>query len=453
MDLTSLLIAGSIAVVGLVVAAFIFRSLWQVAEPNEALIISGLGRSSGSALGFRIVTGGGAFVIPGLQVVRRLSLGLREVAISVDCVTNQGIPVGVRAVLIYKVGDGAADIANAARRFLDQKPDAIDRNMQNLVDGHMRSIVGGMTIEELIRDRDKLTDATRKTTGDDMQKLGFVIDSLPVKELGDPSKYIEKLAAPHVAEVSKAARIAQAKADQEATQSEQNAAALKADATRDSEIKRAGYQAEVDRARAEAAQAGPLAEATAKQNVTKAETTTAQLNADLAEQTLQATVRKPADASAYAVKVQAAAERDAAINRAEAEAKRIELDATAKANATRITGEAQAAATKATGEADGSAKRAVLLAEAEGIKARAEALATNQDAVIGQLIAEKMPEIVQAAASAYSNVKELMVLDGAEGIAKGIGTFAGLATTLLPAIRGAVGAMKNAAATTMDPAA
>jgi uncharacterized membrane protein YqiK len=424
--------------------------LWTVAEPNEALIISGLRGGKSDSLGFKIVTGGGTFVFPIAQKVRKLSLGLREASLSTDCVTQQGIPVGIRGVAIFKISDDSVSIANAARRFLDEDDEMITRNIQNLFDGHLRSIIGGMTIEGLIRERDSLTSETRKTAGEDMIKLGFIIDSLQIKEIIDPSGYIKNLAAPHVADVTKNARIAAANADLEATQREQEAAANKAASIRDSEIKRAGFQAEVDKAKAEAAQAGPLAQATAMQNVTRAETTTAELNAALAEQNLQATVRKPADAAAYAVKVEAQAARDAAINHAEAEAKRVELEATAKANAVRITGEAQASATTVNGEADGSAKRAVLLAEADGIKARAEALALNQDAVIGQLLAEKMPEIVRAAASAYSNVKELMVLDGADGIARGIGTFAGLATTLLPAIRGAVGAMKNAVSTPPD---
>src|SRR5581483_2703972 len=113
---------------GLVVLFVIFKMMWRVAEPNEALIISGLREHNPSdaveaSLGFKIVTGKGTLVIPGVQTVRRLSLDLRESELSIDCVTHQGIPLGIRGVVIFKVGDDFTSIANAARRFLDQQSD------------------------------------------------------------------------------------------------------------------------------------------------------------------------------------------------------------------------------------------------------------------------------------------------------------------------------------------
>jgi uncharacterized membrane protein YqiK len=122
----------STVVVGLVIAALavllvlvlLFRSTWRVAEPNEALIISGRRRrvmGLQESLGFKIVTGKGTLVIPGIEAVRRLSLDLRETDLQIDCVTHQGIPLRVRGVVIYKVGDDLVSIANAARRFLDQQ--------------------------------------------------------------------------------------------------------------------------------------------------------------------------------------------------------------------------------------------------------------------------------------------------------------------------------------------
>lgn len=435
-------IIGTILVVGAAGAAS-FRATWLVAEPNQALIISGLKQKGGDGLGFHIVTGGGALVVPGLQRARRLSLGLREAVLATDCVTTQGIPVGIRGVAMFKIADDDASIANAARRFLDQPDDAITGNIQTLFDGHLRSIVGGMTVEDLIRNRDALTTEARKTASDDMQRFGLVLDSLQIKDITDPSGYIKNLALPHVAEVQKAARIAQANADQEATLVEQDAQAKKSAAIRDTNIKTATYQAEIDQAKAKAAQAGPLADATAKQDVTRAETITAQLNADLAEQRLQAEVRKPADAQAYAIQVKASAERDASIRAAEAEAQRITLDANAKATWARVTGEAEGSAIQARGLAEAEITKAKLLAEADGIRARAEALASNQEGVINQMIAEKMPEIVASAAGAYNNVKNLTVLDGAQGVSRGLGTIVGMASTLGPIIKDAISSLKN----------
>jgi len=437
----SVLLVIILAVVVGFVLLVLFRASWRVAEPNEALIVSGTRNKDG--LGFRIVTGGGTLVTPGLQTVRSLNLGMREAILSTDCVTSQGIQVGIRGVAMFKIGDDPVSIANAARRFLLQDDRVLTNNIQNLFDGHLRSIIGGMTIEDLIKNRDVLTNEARKTVGDDLAKLGLVIDSLQIKDIIDPTKYIENLAAPHVAGVQKAARIAKADADREATQREQEAMAQKADSMRESSIKRAGYQAEVDKASAEAAQAGPLAEAIAKQNVTIAETKTAELNAALAEQDLQAKVRKPADADAYAFRVRAEAQRDAEISQAQAKAKKIELDAFATANATTIIGQAEASAIEIKGKAEGAATKAKLLAEADGIAARGVALAKNQEAVISQTIAELMPQIVTAGASAFNKVEHMMVLDGATGVARGIGNLSGIATTMFPAIRAAVGALKG----------
>src|SRR5439155_7253290 len=118
-------IAGGV-VGGLLVLFILFKLMWRVAEPNEALVISGIRHQETSddladSLGFRIVTGKGTLVIPGVQTVRRLSLDLREAELEIECVTHQGIPLGIKGVVIFKVGDDYASIANAARRFLDQQ--------------------------------------------------------------------------------------------------------------------------------------------------------------------------------------------------------------------------------------------------------------------------------------------------------------------------------------------
>ena len=381
-----------IAVVVAVVVVFtivLFKTMWRVAEPNEALIISGLRHQHATneiedSLGFKIVTGKGTMIVPGVQTVRRLSLDLREAELAIDCVTHQGIPLGIRGVVIYKVGDDFASIANAARRFLDQQAQ-MDLRVHNVFAGHLRAIVGNMTVEEMIRDREKLTQLTRESSGTEMEKLGLIVDSLQVQEIEDPTGYIENLGRPHAAAVQSQARIAQAAADREATEREQEAEALKAEARRVSQVKQAGYQAEIDQAAAVAQQAGPLSDATARQEVVVEETRVAELEAEREEQRLQATVRKPADAKAYEQVTLARAERDSRISGAEAkkseteleaqanaqrvklsaaaEAEHIKLDAEARAQSTRSIGEAEAAATQAKGLAEGEAVRAKGMAE------------------------------------------------------------------------------------------
>jgi flotillin len=415
-------VVGVIVVLALVVIllpVLLFRMTWRVAEPNEALVISGLHdrRPEGlsESLGFKIITGKGTMVMPGIQVVRRLSLDLRETELQIDCVTQQGIPLKVRGVVIYKVGDDYASIANAARRFLDQQ-NQMDQRVHNLFAGHLRAIVGNMTVEEMIRDREKLTSLAREHAGTEMEKLGLIVDSMQIQEIIDPTGYIENLARPHAVAVLREARIAQAAADQVATEKEQQAEALKALARRDSAIKQAGYQAEIDQASALAKQAGPLSDATARQKVVVEETKVAELEAQRAEQQLQVDVRKPADAKAYEQTTLAKAERDSQIMAAEAASQRVKLEAAAASEQTKMIGDAEASATRARGLAEGDAIKAKGLAEADAIKARGEALAEHQEAVIGQQLAEQWPQIVEAAAKPFGSIDQLIVLNGAEGI-------------------------------------
>jgi flotillin len=459
-----LLITAGAVVVGIIVLALVLKMLWRVAEPNEALIISGFrARTSpgdaADSLGFKIVTGKGTLVLPGFQAARRLSLDTRGTSLQVSCVTKQGIPVAVRGVVIYKVGDDFVSIANAARRFLDQQ-NTMNETIHELFAGHLRSICGGLTIEDMIHNREALTGEVRRSSADEMSKLGLVIDSLQIQEIDDSSGYITNLGKPHAAAIAASARIAEAQRDQEATEAEQIAEAKKAAAIRDSRIQQAGYQAEMDEASAKATQAGPLSQATARQEVVVQETRAAQLEADLAEQRLQSQVRKPADAKAYETRTLADAERDAQIARAQAQARETELsagaDATrvktaaqaeaestkargeATATATRLTGEADADAARARGLAEADAAKARGLAEAQAIQARADALAHNQEAVIAQQLAENWPEIVRAGAGALGNIDHMVVLNGADGMAELLtkalamgGTGLGLARQLL----------------------
>ena len=438
------LIAIIVAVIVLLVLVRVsVKMMWQVAEPNEALIISGFSRgrpATTDGMDFKIVTGKGAFVVPGLQTVRALSLTLNETELQVNCVTSQGIQVVVQGVVIFKIGDSTPFIANAARRFLGQQA-KMESQVYNVFEGHLRSIIGSMTVEEIIRERDKLASQVRSASGTEMEKLGLVVDSLQIKDLEDPTGYIQNLAKPHIAQVKMEARIAEATRNREAAEKEAEAASLIADAQSVSAIKQSAAAANAERARANAAQAGPLADATARQQVVVQETQVAKLEADREEQKLQTTVRKPADARAYAQRTEAEAQKSADISAAEARARKTEVEAQANATAaaamagaTKITGEAEAAATKARGDAAASAIKAKALAEADGIRARAEALGTNQEAVISQQLAENMPAIVAAAAEPFGHVGQLTVLNGGDGVNEMVGGILAQVGSYLPAL-------------------
>ncbi len=449
----------------LLLLTLLFRLSWRVAEPDEALIVSGLRTSErpagvGESMGFRIVTGRGAMVIPGVHKVRNLSLEAHESEIQVSCVSQQKIGIDLRGVVVYKVGDDYRSIANAARRFLDRPAAELENKVQNVFVGHLRAIAGSMTVEDMISDQDKFAQQVRDRCSQEMESFGLVIDSFQIQSITSPGNYIENLAVPHQAEVEQKARIARANADREAVAQEQAAQAQIAQSVRDTEIKKAGYQAEVDRAKNESEQQGPLAQATALQAVVLEKTKVAELEAHQKEQQLQVDVRKPADAEAYKQTTLATANRDTRIRQAEAEAQELRLraDATAKqteveaeaeakalrvkaqaqADATRLTGQAEADAIKARGLAEAEAVRARMEAEAAGIERRAAALSQNQEAVIAQQIAENLPEIVRAAASSFEHVGSFTVLNGAQGVTSAMaeviqqaGVLAGLARSAL----------------------
>jgi uncharacterized membrane protein YqiK len=434
------LILGAAAVLVLVVIGW---SMYKVAEPSEALIISGLGargnNNAGESMDFKIVSGRGTLVLPIVQTVRSLSLETLTIAVGGDesLVSRQSVPVAVRGVVVFKVADDFASIANASRRFLG-KQDEMKTAVQNIANGQLRSIVGSMTVEDLISDREALRSQVLEACQTEMEKLGLHVDSFQLQSITDPAGhdgepgYIENLGRPQAAEVAKNARVAEAERLRDAVAKEQEAQAQIAEATRDSAVRQAHATAETEQANASAAQAGPLAEANARQEVIQAETKAAQLEADLTEQRLQTQIRRPADAKAYEQVTLAQAAREATVKAAEARAREVELAAGAEAKATELTGEAQAKATKVTGDAQASAVKARAIAEADGIKARNEALAANSEAVIAQQIAEQLPEIVAAAARQYDNVDQLIVLDGAEGLSRGVAGTVGAAAALLP---------------------
>ena len=354
---------------------------WHVPAPNEALLISGSKRQAQDTQ-FRIVTGHGSFVMPVKQKARVLSLALREAEVLEECVTSQGIRINVRAVAVFKVGDDPVSIANAARRFLAEQ-NRMEELIGRIFAGHLRSIVGGLTVEQIIRERDRVAQEIKDGSHAEMEKLGLVVDALQIQEIEDQSGYITNLAAPHAAAVASMARIAAAKADQEAAQREQEALALKAEYERDVQIKRAGFMAETEQANARAAQAGPLAAAKASQDVIAEQTLLAQRQAELAAQRLEAEVRRPADAEAYRQRTLAEAQRDQA-----------KFTADGAAYAERTTAEAQADANQA---------RATSLRDG------------NQELIAAARIIESLPAIVQAAARGIAG-SNLTILNGTEGV-------------------------------------
>jgi flotillin len=350
---------------------------WHVPSPNEAMLISG-SKNKGDAP-FRIVVGHGAFALPLRNRISFLTLAMQEAEVSEPCVTQQGITLQVRAVIAFKVGDDAESIANAGRRFLDDQssmPELVGR----IFAGHLRSIVGSMTVEDIIRERQKLASEVLDASKPEMAKLGLVVDAFQIESIDDgQSGYIKALSQPHVAAVNQAAQIAQAQADQAAAKVRQESERAQAQYQQETAVAKAQYQAEIDQAQQTAAQAGPLAQAKARQEVLEEQAKVAQAEAELRRQQLVAEVVRPA----------------------EAEAEKVRTLARAQADATRL---------------------------------QAEATATSKGVVLERMLVERMPDIIAAAASELRQAN-VTVLNGAQGLGELVAGLATQASSLLEIVR------------------
>ena len=435
---------------------------YKVPAPNEALVIAGAKGIDGAPL--RVATGKGVFVWPWRSRARSVSLDLRQAQLNEPCVTKQGITLGVQAVAVFKVGNDSESIINAATRFLDQQ-DQVATTIGRVLAGHLRSTVGNMTVEEIISSRDALAQQIKSSASDEMQKMGLDLDAFQIQEITDPSGYIDNIAAPHVAAIERDARIAKAQADQVAAEKEQQAAALKAQYVRDTEIKQAGFMAEIEQAKAVSAQSGPLAEAHASQEVIGQRTLLAQKEAELTEKKLESEVRRPADAEAYKTRTIAEGERDKTKFETEAEAFKQRTLAEAARDTTALNTEAEASRRRALAQADAEAakaqavgqseaaksqadgaaytQRTVASAEAEAINVRADALqGENQGLIAANKLVDLLPGLVEAAAKGLSG-SNLTILNGADGVAQLISGLVGQGLSIYETLKPSIAASAN----------
>jgi flotillin len=290
---------------------------YRVPAPDQAMLISG-GRSRRSGAPFKVVVGHGTFVTPLFRKTRYLTLSMCEAEVSEQCVTRQGITLNVRAVIAFKVGNDDESIVNAGQRFLSDQ-DQMSTLTGRIFAGHLRSIIGSMTVEEIVTERQKLATEVLDGSKAEMAKIGLTVDSLQIQSIDDMnSGYIDAMAAPHNAAIQRQAQIAQAQANQASAEAQQESQRKQAEYQRQTLVVQAQYKAEVDKAQAEAAQAGPLAQAQAQMSVLSAQTDLAHRQAELRQRQLVSEVVKPAEAEAEKVRV--LAEADAARTRLQAAA-------------------------------------------------------------------------------------------------------------------------------------
>ena len=300
---------------------------YRVPAPDEAMLISG-GRYGIKGAPFKVVTGHGAFVVPLFRKVRFLTLAMLESEVSEQCVTRQGISLTVRAVIAFKVGNDTESIVNAGQRFLSDQ-NQMSTLAGRIFAGHLRSIIGSMTVEEIVTERQKLATEVLDGSKGEMAKIGLIVDALQIQSIDDMnSGYIDAMAAPHNAAIQRSAQIAQAQATQQAAEAQQESQRRQAEYARQTAVAQAGYKAEVDKAQAESAQVGPLAQAQAQMSVLAAQTELANRQAELRQRQLVGEIVKPAEAEAEKVRVlaEADAQRMTILAKAAASNDRVALD-------------------------------------------------------------------------------------------------------------------------------
>jgi flotillin len=401
------------AVTGVIILILILAfvaSRYKVAGANEALIVAG---SRGAKVhdergqqvshpgdkGVKVVVGGGTIVMPLLNRVGKLKLTARQINVQLaDAVTSQGIKVQVQGVATFKIGRDVESLRNAAERFLDAKPEQVDSIVKNVLEGSLRSIVGTLTIEELIRDRQKLLQQVQDAAKGDLATSGLQIDAFTIQSFSDESNYIELLGQQSVATITRDARMAKAATDQEAAVREAQAQQVKISAGRDVALREAETKTQVAAAQARADQAGPLAAAEAQQEVVRKQTELADLAAQRKEKELLSSTVKPAAADAQAVIAKAEGDKRARIAAAEADAE-----------TTRLEGGAEAQIVLTKGEA-----------EAKALAMRADAYKQFNEAAIIQTVLAALPDIVRAAAEPMGHIDSLTVMsaDGASDIVR-----------------------------------
>jgi flotillin len=410
----------------------------KVAGPNEAFIVTGRkGRSIEGAdgtmatdlSGQKVVMGASVFVLPVVQKLQVMSLSSRRIHVEIaGAVSKQGIRADLQGVAIVKVGGTEDAIRASAQRFLHQQ-DQIEEFTREVLAGALRSIVGRLTIEEIIRDRAAFASAVAEEAEHSMTNQGLVLDTFQLQDILAEGTYLQDLGRPEAARVMRDAAIAEAKARQQAEQERLLAEEAIAEANRNLALKNAGIQAEIDAAKAQSAAAGPLAEAERQQYILAEQQKVAERNAELKQRQLDTEVRKPADAERYRVEQEAEARKNAAIADADAGRQATIAAAQASAEQSRLTGEGERSRRAALAEAverEGAAEAAAILAkgnaEAAAMQSKADAFGAYGEAAVLDLLLRVLPELVGAAAAPVGAIDKLTVIstDGASSLTKSV---------------------------------
>ena len=446
-----------VVVVGILIALSVMfvlgtmARLYRKAGPHEALVVYGHG-------GTKVIKGRGVVILPVIQTVRSLSLELMsfDVAPQQDLYTRQGVAVSVEAVAQIKVKSDPESIITSAEQFLTKTDNDRQALIRLVMEGHLRGIIGQLTVEQIVKEPEMVGDRMRSTCADDMNKIGLEVISFTIKEVRDKNEYITNMGRPDIArikrdadvaaaeadrdtaikraEAKRASAVASAQADQERVLAETLSLAKQAESQRDLEIKKATYLETVNRQKAQADKAYEIqanimqqqvaAEAVKVRQVEKeAEVKVADAEILRRERELTATVLKTAEIDRRRIETLAAAERQRSISVAEGLAQSI-----------RMQGEAEAEITFKKGDAEARAMNVKAVAYQE----------YNQAAVVDKLISS-MPEIVRALAGPLSNVDKITIVSTGDGASSGMHKITGDLTQIaaqVPALFEALSGMQ-----------
>jgi flotillin len=431
-------------IVAVVLVLNAYGRLYKRVGPNRALIIYGGAREP------QVVKGGGKLVIPLIQRAEELSLELMsfDVAPQQDLYTNQGVSVRVEAVTQLKVRSDRESILTAAEQFLSKTPQDRENLIRLVMEGHLRGIVGQLTVEQIVKEPEMVGEKMRSTSSADLAKMGLEVVSFTIKQVTDDHQYIENMGRPEVERVKKEANVAvamaardtqiqqanaqreaavaRAAADQERVAAESASQAKQSEFQRDLAIKRASYDTEVKKQQVVADKASDLQQQIVQQQIV-AETAraqeiekTAQIKVQEAEASrrkmeLEATVVRAAEAERQRVQSLAEAERQRIALEAEGRAAALRAQAAAEAEAAKVRGAAEAEATRLRGLAEAEVIRAKGEAEAEAMRVKAAAYNEyNQAAVLDKVIAN-LPEVVRAIAEPLSKVDKISIVSTGGG--------------------------------------
>jgi flotillin len=431
----------------LLVMAGLYASRYKKIGPNQVLIISGRRRMmvnpvSGQReqVGFRVVKGGGTFILPVLERVDVLSMEILTIEVEVRNVyTVQGVPVHVDGVAQIKIRGDDASIYTAAEQFLSKGPDGIIYVAHETLAGHLRAILGMLTVEEIYKDRDAFAQKVLEVSGGDLANMGLEIVSFVIKDIRDDKEYLESLGRTRTAEVKRDAVQGEAEAQRDATIAQANAArdatiqsararqegetakyqaeTKIAESQKDYSVQKATYDEEVNRRQVQAELARTLQERITNQDITaqevQIEVVAKQKQIEVQEQEvmrrtreLEATVQKPAEAERFRIETLANAKKF-----------QTETEAAGQSEATRLQGKGEADAAKARGLAEAEVIRAKGFAEAQAMEKKAESWQMYNQAAIIQQIIEALPQVAAAIAQPLAQTDRIVIINsgGSDG--------------------------------------